>query len=412
MTTPPILFTSAVTTTPRYRLLLVLSHPVQYVAPLLRLMASHPCLEILVAYSNLRGATLAHDPGFGVEVQWDVPVVEGYPWVALHQSGEDTTAAPPITYRALPDLLRTGNFDAVYVGGYYFRDAWRAFLLARRYDIPLLLSTDAHSLDSWRVQSPPRRALKRMLLRQIYRRAARVLAGSSGTVTFLESLGVPREHILLAGNMVNNDWWIARASKVDRRAVRQSWNIPEEAAIALFCGKLQPWKRPLDALEAFARMNLRNAFLVFAGDGPMLAELQVRAGHLGVAERVRWLGFINQSQLPAVYTACDLLLLPSSYEPFGLVVNEAMLCGCPAIISDQVGAKFDLLSDSQTGFVYPCGNIELFSERLRYLIANSPARRQMATSARERMSKWRPEQNVEAYVKAVTEVAAERIQHI
>jgi glycosyltransferase involved in cell wall biosynthesis len=371
-------------------------------------MAAHPRLEILVAYASLRGATRAHDPGFGIEVEWDVPVLEGYPWVALHRPAEQTKAMPPITYRHFPELLRPGSFDAIYVGGYYFRDAWRAFFTARRHGVPLLLSTDAHSLDSWCVQSSLRRALKKVLLRQIYRRAARVLAGSSGTVTFLESLGVPRELILLAGNVVDNDWWMAQASQVDREAVRQSWNILADAPVALFCGKLQPWKRPQDALDAFARADIRDAFLVFAGDGPMLAELQQFAGQLGIAERVRWLGFVNQTQLPAVYVASDMLLLPSSYEPFGLVANEAMLCGCPAIISDRVGAKFDLVRKGETGFVYPCGDINLFSERLRQLLTDPAARARMAAAARERISHWRPEQNVEAYVKAVADVVVEQ----
>lgn len=408
-------------TSARYRLLLVLSHPVQYVAPLLRRMAAQPRLEILVAYSSLRGATRAHDPGFGVEVEWDVPVLEGYPWVALHQSANpaasDIAASSvansaeslsAITYRQLPELIRTGGFDAIYVGGHYFRDAWRAFLAARRYHIPLLLSTDAHSLDSWRVQSPLRRSLKKLLLRQIYRRAARVLAGSSGTVAFLASLDVPRERILLAGNVVDNNWWTVHSSQVNRESVRQSWNIPLGAPVALFCGKFQPWKRPQDALEAFARVDVPESFLLFAGDGPLLAELQDRAQQLGIASRVRWLGFVNQTQLPAVYTASDVLLLPSSYEPFGLVVNEAMLCGCPAIVSDRVGAKFDLVREGETGFIFPFGNIELFSERLRQLLTDSVARGRMSAAARERMSHWRPEQNVEAYVKAVTDVAGQR----
>lgn len=412
MSASPDVSAPAVIITPRYRLLLVLSHPVQYVAPLLRLMAAHPRLEILVAYASLRGATSAHDPGFGVAVQWDVPVLAGYPWMALHRSEMEVTTASPTAYRDLPELLRTGNFDAVYLGGYYFRDAWRAFFAARRHGIPLLLSTDAHSLDSWRVQSPLRRAAKKLLLRQIYHRAARVLAGSSGTVAFLESLEVPRERILLAGNVVDNDWWTSGASRVDRHSVRQSWNIPADAPVALFCGKLQPWKRPQDALQAFARAAIPDAFLVFAGDGPMLAKLQRRAQQLGIAERIRWLGFVNQSQLPAVYAASNLLLLPSSYEPFGLVVNEAMLCGCPAIISDRVGAKFDLVREGQTGFVYSCGDIEQLSKRISQFLADPGQRERISAACRERMAHWRPEQNVEAYVKAVAGAGGERRQHI
>jgi len=67
----------------RYRVLLVSSHPVQYAAPLFRLMARHPRLDILVAYCSLQGAEPGIDPEFKVEVAWDIPLLEGYPWVRV-----------------------------------------------------------------------------------------------------------------------------------------------------------------------------------------------------------------------------------------------------------------------------------------------------------------------------------------
>jgi glycosyltransferase involved in cell wall biosynthesis len=112
----------------------------------------------------------------------------------------------------------------------------------------------------------------------------------------------------------------------------------------LFCAKLQPWKRPLELLEAFSCAGVPNAFLVFAGDGPQRVEMEERAHDLGIADRVKILGFVNQSQLPETYRASDLFVLPSDYEPFGLVVNEAMLCGCPVVVSDKVGAQQDLVT--------------------------------------------------------------------
>ena len=171
----------------------------------------------------------------------------------------------------------------------------------------------------------------------------------------MKSLGVPKEKILLLRNVVDNEWWKRRASQVNRDDVRAAWAIPKSASVALFCAKLQPWKAPLDVLEAFAAANVPNSYLVFAGDGPLRAELEKRAIQLGLSDRMRILGFVNQSQLPAVYRAADLLVLPSLYEPFGLVVNEAMLCGCPAAVSDRVGAKYDLVKEGETGYVFPVG---------------------------------------------------------
>ena len=112
--------------------------------------------------------------------------------------------------------------------------------------------------------------------------------------------------------------------------------MPADGIVALFAGKLAPWKRPGDLLEAAARVP--RAFVVYAGDGELREQLAERARRLGLADRVRFLGFVNQSALPATYRAADVLVLPSEFEPFGLVVNEAFASGTPAIVSTACGA--------------------------------------------------------------------------
>ena len=146
---------------------------------------------------------------------------------------------------------------------------------------------------------------------------------------------------------------------------------------------------------------------MFAGDGPLHAELERRSGSLGFADRVHFLGFVNQTGLPAVYVASDLMVLPSDYEPFGLVVNEAMICGCPALVSDRVGAKYDLVQEGITGGVFPCGDVDALASAIRSLLSNRPRLAQMSAAARERLKSWTPEMNVESFVETV-ELAVKR----
>jgi glycosyltransferase involved in cell wall biosynthesis len=200
---------------------------------------------------------------------------------------------------------------------------------------------------------------------------------------------------------VHNNWWLKRAGEVDRVAVRHQWRVPECAPAVLFCAKLQRWKRPQDVLRAFARANVPDAYLVYAGEGPMRHELQAQAATLGVAERVRFLGFANQSQLPAVYRASDLLVLPSEYEPFGVVVNEAMLCGCAVAVSDRVGAGYDLVRPGETGFIFPCGDTDALAQIFRETLP-APARlQQIGAAARRRLESWSPRENIEAMAQAI-----------
>jgi glycosyltransferase involved in cell wall biosynthesis len=218
----------------------------------------------------------------------------------------------------------------------------------------------------------------------------------------MRSLGIPSERIVLTPYSVDNDWWIAESAKVNRRAVRAAWNIPDNTLVILFCAKLQTWKRPHDVLHAFAQANIKDSFLVFAGDGPLRPKLEAEARSLGVANRVRFLGFVNQTKLPPIYRSCDLFVLPSEYEPFGVVVNEAMLCGCPVIVSNRVGARLDLVEPGSTGFIYPVGDVGALSGLLREMMSSRERLKRMGNKARERMTDWSPRNNVDGIVEAIT----------
>jgi glycosyltransferase involved in cell wall biosynthesis len=388
----------------KYRVLLLCEHPVQYNTILWSLQARHPKLDILVAYCNLRGAQAAMHPEFGVEVKWDVPLLEGYPWILIPpaKARENGSGRPGFFSKELRRLVRDGGFDAIYVGGYYFPEAWRVLLAAKRAGIPYILSTDVHTLESRRARNPLTRAIKKAIVGQLFRMAGAVSTGSSGATAYVQSLGVPADRIILGRNTVDNNWWTVSAAAVDRVAIRRVWNIPADAPVALFCAKLQSWKRPGELLEAFARANVPGSHLVFAGDGPLHRELEQSAGALCLADRVHFLGFVNQSGLPAVYVASDLLVLPSDYEPFGLVVNEAMICGCPAVVSDRVGAKYDLIREGVTGSVFPCGEVEALADTMHSLLTDRPRLAKMSAAARERLKSWTPEMNVESFVETVT----------
>jgi glycosyltransferase involved in cell wall biosynthesis len=386
----------------KFRVLHLCEHPVQYNTILWQMQARHPQLDILVAYCSLQGAVPAVDPGFGVEVAWDVPLLDGYPWtlISSSKSGQNGGGRRELFSKEVWRLVKCGGFDAISLG-YYFPEAWMAILAAKRNGIPIILPTDAHSLESSRAKSKTVLAIKKLIVGRIFRTAAAVITSSSKAEIFLQTLGVSRERIFLGGSVVDNTWWTDRAAQTDRFALRREWNLPAEAAVALYCAKLQPWKRPGDLLEAFSRANVSGSYLVFAGDGPLRAILEQRARDLGVADRVRFLGFVNQTVLPQVYVASDLLVLPSDYEPFGLVVNEAMLCGCSVVVSDRVGARYDLVREGETGSVFPCGDVEALTRILGSLLRDCSRLERMGAAARERMKTWTPEMNVEAFVKAV-----------
>ncbi len=385
------------------RVLFVSSHPVQYSTPIFRLLAQDPSINIQVAYCSLQGTESGFDPDFGVQVKWDIPLLEGYPWTYLPNRswtprlGSFFGLFNPGVWR----LISRGNFDAVVLyTGYLCATFWIAIAAAKWRRTNVLFGTDSHNLSSLR-KNRWKQWVKGWLWPRLFRLADGVIVVSSGGAALMRSLGIPENRIVLTPFCVDNKWWIERSDRVDRTGVRARWSIPENAAVILFCAKLQPWKRPLDLLQAFAMVADLNAYLVFAGDGALRPFLESEARALGIADRVRFLGFVNQSALPETYVASDVLVLSSEYDAFGLVVNEAMLCRCPVLVSDCVGAKFDLVVEGRTGYIFRCGDTDALAALLRQALNDRPRLRQMGAACRERMSSWSPAEYVAALIQFI-----------
>ena len=154
--------------------------------------------------------------------------------------------------------------------------------------------------------------------------------------------------------------------------------------------KLQPRKRPDDLLRAAALLNKgKNALPArdgrVRGDGAAAA--RDGAASLGLTN-VCFTGFVNQSALPRYYGACDVFVLPSGDEPWGLAINEAMCAGLPIVASSEIGCVPDLVRDGGKGVVFPAGNIAALADALRSLIADARAARTHGTGSRDIIARW------------------------
>jgi glycosyltransferase involved in cell wall biosynthesis len=390
----------------RYRVLAVSSHPIQYGAPVFRLMAQHPQVDFQVAFCSLRGAEAGHDPEFGATVKWDVPLLDGYAWTHVPNRGSGAESFFGLRNPGLWKLIRDGKFDAIISHvGYVRASFWIAYLAARRCRTPFIFGTDASTIEP-RDGRAWKHLFKRLAWPLVFRLASQVLTASSAGYDMMRALGIPEERISMTLDTVDNDWWLAEVACAERATVRASWGVDSEEQVILFCGKLQPWKRPLDLLRAFAAAAIPGSTLVFAGHGALRSQLEAEASALGVRSRVRFLGFVNQSQLPGVYKASDVMVIASGYEPFGLVVNEAMLCGCPVVASDKVGAVRDLVVPGKTGFVYRCGDVQALAGVLRQALGDPEQLSRVGSAALTRIEAWSPRASVAALVDAVTRSVA------
>jgi glycosyltransferase involved in cell wall biosynthesis len=393
-----------------FKVLAVAAHPVQYMAPIFRRMAAEPQLDLHVAYCSLRGAEAAIDPDFATSVKWDVPLLEGYSWTAIPNKGSGKESFWGLNNPGLSEVIRGGKFDAVLCFvGYVRLSFWIARRAAKASGAAFLFGTDAHSLaprdgKAWKV------AFKKVFWPLLFRQADQVIVPSTGTFEMLKSLGIAAGKITLTPYTVDNDWWKTQSALVNREATRANLGATPHQAIILFCAKLQPWKRPMDLLQAFAEAGPEGSILVFAGEGPQRPQLEAEAAKLGIEQRVKFLGFVNQSQLPALYSTADLLVLPSVYEPFAVVVNEAMCCGCPVIVSDQVGAARDLVAPVNPEFVFPAGDVQALANVLRLAFTDREQLRAAGRRGFAHVATHSPERIIASTVEAISK-AVEGVRH-
>jgi len=203
---------------------------------------------------------------------------------------------------------------------------------------------------------------------------------------------------------VDNSFFEGMLNKIknSRLALREKWNIPENATCFIFCGKLQEKKRIFDLLKAFEIAHDKNpsVHLLIAGDGEDMQE----AKDFVVQKKlpVTFAGFLNQSEIVKAYAAADCLVLPSDYgETWGLVVNEAMACGLPAIVSDRVGCGPDLVIDEVTGYIFPFGGIDALASMLLKCVLDKANLAQMGAESKKLIKDYSVEGTVKGTLEAV-----------
>jgi glycosyltransferase involved in cell wall biosynthesis len=218
---------------------------------------------------------------------------------------------------------------------------------------------------------------------------------------YLQHYGVRADRLFFSPHCIDN-----QAFRTGSEAARQkSPRDPNAPARLLFVGKLVDSKRPFDLLQAAALIKSRRVEVAFAGAGEAEARLKQAAAAAGVSTVFH--GFVNQSELPAVYAAADVIVSPS-VETWGLVVNEAMACGLPAVVSDSVGCGPDLIDEGQTGAVFPLGDTAKFADSIERVLAFDPARSRAAISAK--MAVYSPERTAQGMMDAVAAFSAGRRQ--
>ena len=371
------------------RLLIVGSHPIQYQTPLFKDLEKNPELDIEVLYLSMPTSE-TQGLGFDHKFSWDIPLLDGYPWrkaSTAKGSGISSGYTGVWVQKPLQEIFFVSNPirpDAILLTGWHFIGLVQIHIAACIRGIPIILRMESNSMR-------PRSLILKLLYWVLFRGVRYGLPIGKANNELYTMNHVNKEQLIYAPYFVDNSYFMERVESCHSSRVEflTQWNIPSQAFCFLFVGKLQAKKNPIHFLEAFeiiCKETSENAVhALVVGSGHLSNECQDFATkrHLPVT----FTGFINQSKIASAYSISNCIILPSDHgETWGLVVNEAMACGLPAIVSNLVGCANDLVINGQTGLVFNYGDIQALADCMQYMYTHQSECKQMGKAARNKVN--------------------------
>lgn len=377
------------------RLLYLVSHPIQYQAPLLRKIAEQSDVELFVLFEHLETATAYHDPGFGQTVAWDVPLTEGYD----HAGVKDR------------DHLKSEieKSDVLWVHGWDTPLKRNAMKVAHLSGVKTLMrgeNTEAAMPDGW----GPKGMLKRWYLSRIFALCDGFLCIGSDNRDYYHNRGVGEDRLFSMSYTVDNDFFQTRVNEAAlvQDTLCHELGISTSSPVILYAGKIQARKHPLTLLDAFKSLNQKEVghpVLIYIGDGEQHAELEAAAKDMD--EQVKILGFKNQTELPAYYELADIFVLAAEKEPWGLAVNEAMIGGCVPVVTSECGCARDLV-DTSTGRIIAPDHSRDLANVLRDLLSDRGRLTEMGVAAKQRLDGWGLNESIAGLLDALKRISENR----
>lgn len=390
-----------------YKIAVIATHPIQYHAPWFRALAAQPDIDLEVLFCHRATQRDQANAGFGLEFDWDVSLLDGYPSRFLR----NTARKPSLnTFNGLdtPDvraIVAEEKFDAVIVNGWNYQSAWQTMRACWRTRTPVMVRSDSHLLTE---RSPAKRLAKLPLYRWFIPKLDACLPVGTWSRDYFLYYGAKPARVFTVPHVVDVECFRKEAERLrpKRSELRGKWLLDEEAIVFLFVGKFIPKKRPLDFVNAIVKANSNGTRIMglMVGDGPLRATCDHAVENSNAP--VRFTGFLNQSEISQAYAVADALVLPSDGgETWGLVVNEAMASGRPCFVSDAVGCGPDMIVTGKTGEIFPLGN----TERLAALLSSHATQRdhlqRMGAMAEQQMARHSTGAAVEGVRQAVDAVS-------
>lgn len=368
----------------QHKLAIVTTHPIQYYAPLFRLLHKQGNVAIKVFYTYEK-VEQVFDNGFGKSFSWDIPLLNGYEYSFVSNNGNTNKGFWDVTNPTLNKEIEQWGATAVLVFGWNFK----SHLSVLRYfkgKIPVLFRGDSTLLDE---AGGIKKILRRALLTWVYKNIDIALYVGNANKAYYEFCGLKEHQLVFAPHAIDNERFaqLTPTQKTFIEETQTSLGTTAYDTTLVFCGKFQPKKNPLLLVEAVKKMANPTIHLIMVGNGELETTLKEAAKS---CNNIHFLPFQNQSLMPAVYRLGDIFCLPSQGpgETWGLAVNEAMACSRAVLVSNKCGCATNLVEDGVNGYVFESGNEQDLTNKITLLIQDKIALQKMGLTSFDIVQNW------------------------
>lgn len=344
----------------RRRLVILTEIISPYRIPLFNALAQHAEIDLHVIFLAETDPTLRQWQVYKEEIQFSYQVLPSWRKLVGRYN--------LLLNRGAIRALVTSAPDVILCGGYNYVASWQSLLWARVHKIPFFLWSESHAKELRRTH-----ALVEFLKSEFLSKCSGFVVPGRDAREYLRLHKIEDEAIFTAPNAVDNDFFATAAAAARQNAATHRTELGLPPRYFLFAGRLVREKGVFELLDAYAKLDepaRTRIALMFVGDGPCRQRLEEQAAAISRG-MIRFAGFAQREQLAIYYALSEMLILPTYTDTWGLVVNEAMACGLPVIVSRAAGCAADLVRENWNGLVVPPRDVSSLTAAMQSL-ANHP----------------------------------------
>ncbi len=364
------------------------------------MLAQRKQLDVKVFYTwSQTQSGNKYDPGFGKEVNWDIPLLEGYKYSFVNNisSSPGSHHFKGINNPTLIDEIQHWKADVILIYGWAFKSHLKAMRFFKG-KIPVLFRGDSTLID----QKPGlKKYIRNVFLKFVYSNINFAMYAGKANKAYFLAHGLKESQLFFMPHAIENERFFCSEFIQDKaNNLLQNLKIPSDAMVFLFAAKLEQKKQPDVLAKLFSEIDNIQSHLIIAGSGILENEMKIKFTNFS---NIHFVGFYNQNEMPFLYAACSVFILPSKGpgETWGLAINEAMALGKAVLVSDACGAASDLVQYSNNGFTFKKNDIADLKEKILFFIKNRDAAKIMGESSLQIIKNYTYEKGCIVVEKAV-----------